>query len=214
MPDFLTPEESKFLIEMIEHHQMGVMMSNDVLKTTDDNDIMFMALSIIYQQKNEIETMKEMLKLRSKKNNKDDSVDHSEKSDDGDYEESIEDLTEIQLSDYYDWLDGKSEEPLKDPKGGLTARGRAFYNRTQGSNLRPGVTGPADTPMKMRRKGSFLTRFFTNPSGPMKLPNGKPTRLALSAAAWGEPVPETVDDAAKLAAKGRSLLEAYDKTKK
>jgi len=105
-------------------------------------------------------------------------------------------------------------QPLKDPKGGLTARGRAFYNRTQGSNLRPGVTGPADTPMKMRRKGSFLTRFFTNPSGPMKLPNGKPTRLALSAAAWGEPVPETVEDAAKLAAKGRSLLEAYNKTKK
>ena len=105
-------------------------------------------------------------------------------------------------------------QPLKDPKGGLTARGRAFYNRTQGSNLRPGVTGPADTPMKMRRKGSFLTRFFTNPSGPMKLPNGKPTRLALSAAAWGEPVPETMEDAAKLAAKGRSLLEAYNKTKK
>ena len=105
-------------------------------------------------------------------------------------------------------------QPLKDPKGGLTARGRAFYNRTQGSNLRPGVTGPADTPMKMCRKGSFLTRFFTNPSGPMKLPNGKPTRLALSAAAWGEPVPETMEDAAKLAAKGRSLLEAYNKTKK
>ena len=62
--DWLTPEEHKFLVDMIEHHQMGVMMSNEVLKTTDDNDIMFMALSIIYQQKNEIETMEQMLKMR------------------------------------------------------------------------------------------------------------------------------------------------------
>lgn len=29
----------------------------------------------------------------------------SEKSDDGEYEESINDLTEIQLSDFFDWLD-------------------------------------------------------------------------------------------------------------
>ena len=65
----------------------------------------------------------------------------------------------------------------------------------------------------MRRKGSFLTRFFTNPSGPMKDEKNEPTRLALSAAAWGEPVPETVEDAAKLAAKGRSLLAKYAKTK-
>lgn len=62
--DWLIPEEHKFLVDMIEHHQMGVMMSNEVLKTTDDNDIMFMALSIIYQQKNEIETMEQMLKMR------------------------------------------------------------------------------------------------------------------------------------------------------
>ena len=62
----LTLEEHKFLVDMIEHHQMGVMMSNEVLKTTDDNDIMFMALSIIYQQKNEIDTMGQMLKMRPK----------------------------------------------------------------------------------------------------------------------------------------------------
>lgn len=62
----LTSEERKFLVDMIEHHEMGIMMSNEVLKTTDDNDIMFMALSIIYQQKNEIETMKQTLKMRSK----------------------------------------------------------------------------------------------------------------------------------------------------
>ncbi len=108
----------------------------------------------------------------------------------------------------------KQDQPLKDPKGGLTAAGRRHFNETTGSNLKPGVKGPADTPEKMRRKGSFLTRFFTNPSGPMKDDNGKPTRLALSAAAWGEPVPQNMEDASKLAAKGRRLLDRYENSKK
>lgn len=108
----------------------------------------------------------------------------------------------------------KAKQPLKDPKGGLTAAGRRHFKQTEGANLKPGVKGPADTPEKMRRKGSFLTRFFTNPSGPMKKPNGEPTRLALSAAAWGEPVPQNMQDAAALAAKGRRLLDRYENTKK
>lgn len=108
----------------------------------------------------------------------------------------------------------KSDKPLKDPKGGLTAAGRAYFNRTTGSKLKPGVRGAADTPEKMRRKGSFLTRFFTNPSGPMVNDKGEPTRLALSAHAWGEPVPKNMDDAKKLAQKGRRLLERYQETKK
>lgn len=103
---------------------------------------------------------------------------------------------------------------LKDPKGGLTAAGRAYFKRKEGANLKPGVKGPANTPEKMRRKGSFLTRFFTNPSGPMVDEKGRATRLALSAAAWGEPVPKNREDAAKLAAKGRRLLERYQNTKK
>lgn len=107
----------------------------------------------------------------------------------------------------------KSEKPLKDPKGGLTAAGRAHFNREDGSNLKPGVKGPADTPEKMRRKGSFLTRFFSNPSGPMKDEKGRPTRLALSAAAWGEPVPQNAEDARELAAKGKRLLERYQNAK-
>lgn len=181
MNNSLTPEEHKFLVDMIEHHEMGVVMSNEVLKTTDDDDVTFMAFSIIYQQKNEIETMQEMLKMRPKKNRK---------------------ATEE-----------KSDKPLKDPKGGLTAAGRAHFNRRQGSNLKPGVKGRADTPEKMRRKGSFLTRFFTNPSGPMKDEKGRPTRLALSAAAWGEPVPQDRESAARLAEKGRRLLERYKNSK-
>ena len=108
----------------------------------------------------------------------------------------------------------KAKQPLKDPKGGLTAAGRRHFKQTEGANLKPGVRGAANTPEKLRRKGSFLTRFFTNPSGPMKKPNGEPTRLALSAAAWGEPIPQDRADAARLAAKGRRMLERYANSKK
>ena len=103
---------------------------------------------------------------------------------------------------------------IKDPKGGLTAAGRAHFKKKEGANLKPGVKGPADTPEKMRRKGSFLTRFYTNPSGPLKRPNGEPTRLALAARAWGESAPSTLAAAARLAAKGRALLKRYEATKK
>jgi hypothetical protein len=106
-----------------------------------------------------------------------------------------------------------SSAVLKDPKGGLTAAGRADFKARQGSNLRPGVQGAADTPDKMRRKGSFLTRTFSHPRGPMIDEKGKPTRLALSAHAWGEPVPKTIAAAKRLAAKGRKLLEKYEKAK-
>ena len=99
----------------------------------------------------------------------------------------------------------------RNPKGGLTAAGREFYRKKQGANLKPGVKGAADTPEKMRRKGSFLTRHFTHPRGPM-VKDGKPTRLALSAHAWGEPVPKTEAAAQKLAAKGRALLKKYQAT--
>ncbi len=100
----------------------------------------------------------------------------------------------------------------KDPKGGLTAAGRAFFNERDGSHLKPGVTGKADTPEKMKRKGSFLTRHFTHPRGPM-VKDGEPTRLALSAHAWGEPVPKTEAEAMKLAETGRKLLEQYHTAK-
>ena len=129
------------------------------------------------------------------------TIDIIKRADDGDLEYVLRDTIE------------KAKQPLKDPKGGLTAAGRRHFKQTEGANLKPGVKGPANTPEKMRRKGSFLTRFFTNPSGPMKDEKGRPTRLALSAAAWGEPVPQNAQDAAALAAKGRRLLERYAKVK-
>jgi hypothetical protein len=93
----------------------------------------------------------------------------------------------------------------------LTEAGRRkFESSGESGNLKPGVKEKSPSGQALRRKGSFLTRFYTNPSGPMVGENGKPTRLALAANAWGEPVPRTAASAARLAAKGRNLLEKYE----
>ncbi len=107
---------------------------------------------------------------------------------------------------------GMAKQPTKDPKGGLTAAGRKAFAEKEGAHLKPGVQGPANTPEKMVRKGSFLRRHFANPQGPMER-DGEPTRLALSAHAWGEPVPHSDADAKKLAEKGSELLEQYHEAK-
>lgn len=106
--------------------------------------------------------------------------------------------------------------PAKDPKGGLTAAGRRAFADKDGSHLKPGVTKKASemTPVDMRRKGSWAVRFY----GRAKLPplvdaKGKPTRHALSAHAWGEPVPKTEEAARRIAAKGEKLLQRYHRTK-
>ena len=70
------------------------------------------------------------------------------------------------------------------------------------------------TPQDMRRKGSWAVRFY----GREKLPplvdtNGRPTRHALSAHAWGEPVPKTVAAARRIARKGERLLQRYHRIK-
>ena len=104
----------------------------------------------------------------------------------------------------------------KDPRGGLTAAGRRAFARKQGAHLRPGVTKKDSdmTPQEMRRKGSWAVRFY----GRAKLPplvdaKGQPTRHALSAHAWGEPVPKTVAAARRIAAKGERLLARYHRAK-
>lgn len=103
--------------------------------------------------------------------------------------------------------------PRKNPEGGLTAEGRRYFAKKEGSHLRPGVQGKADTPQKLRRKGSFLRRHFAHPRGPM-VKDGKPTRLALSAHAWGEPVPKDMKAAKRLAHKGAVLLKKYESAKR
>lgn len=99
----------------------------------------------------------------------------------------------------------------QNPRGGLSAAGRAKFKREDGSNLKPGVQGVADTPEKMRRKGSFLSRFYGRSDvPPLTKPNGDPTRYALAAHAWGESVPTSLASVRALAAKGKALLARYE----
>lgn len=99
----------------------------------------------------------------------------------------------------------------KDPEGGLTEAGRRKFERSgESKNLQSGVKEKNPAGQALRRKGSFLTRFYTNPSGPLVDKDGDPTRLALAANAWGEPVPKTAEAASRLAAKGRNMLKKYE----
>lgn len=111
----------------------------------------------------------------------------------------------------------KKSAPRKDPKGGLTAAGRAYFKKKDGAHLKPGVTKKMSemTPDDMKRKGSWAVRFYGRKGKlpPLKDKNGEPTRFALTAAAWGEPVPKTITAARKIAAKGERLLEKARKAK-
>lgn len=82
---------------------------------------------------------------------------------------------------------------IRDPQGGLTAKGRAHFKRTEGANLKPGVKNYASaSPADKKRWISWARRFYgRSDMPPMTKPNGEPTRMALTAAAWGMPVPRT-----------------------
>jgi hypothetical protein len=80
--------------------------------------------------------------------------------------------------------DGKG---YKNPTGGLTQKGRDHYNRTTGSHLKAPVTTP---PSKLKkgsraanRRKSFCARMG-GVEGPMRKPNGEPTRKALALRKW------------------------------
>ena len=75
----------------------------------------------------------------------------------------------------------------KSSTGGLTQKGRDAYNREHGSHLKAPVTTP---PSKLKagskaanRRKSFCARM-SGVDGPMKKPNGEPTRKALALRKW------------------------------
>ena len=75
----------------------------------------------------------------------------------------------------------------KNPSGGLTQKGRDHYNRETGGHLKAPVTTPpselkAGSKAANRRK-SFCARM-SGVEGPMKKPNGEPTRKALALRKW------------------------------
>ena len=94
-----------------------------------------------------------------------------------------------------DWMKEQIEESAawqrkagKDPKGGLNRKGIASYRAEHpGSHLSMAVTTP---PSKLKagskaanRRKSFCARM-SGMEGPMKKPNGEPTRKALSLRKW------------------------------
>ena len=71
----------------------------------------------------------------------------------------------------------------KSKKGGLTAKGRAKYNRATGSNLQAPVTEKHPTGKRAARRKSFCARM-KGVKGPMKDSKGRPTRKALALKRW------------------------------
>ena len=71
----------------------------------------------------------------------------------------------------------------KSKRGGLTAKGRAKYNRATGSNLKAPVTEKNPTGKRAARRKSFCARM-RGVKGPMKDSKGRPTRKALALRRW------------------------------
>lgn len=91
----------------------------------------------------------------------------------------------------------------QDPDGGLSAAGRASL-KAKGQNIKPGVRNYESASLANKKRWiSWALRFYSNPRGPLVDAKGRPTRLALTANAWGEPVPRTRAAALRIAAKAR-----------
>ena len=96
--------------------------------------------------------------------------------------EKFEDVSDTELLEAA--VDAKG---YKSSTGGLTQKGRDHYNNTEGGNLKAPVTTP---PSKLKagskaanRRKSFCARM-SGVDGPMKKPNGEPSRKALALRKW------------------------------
>jgi hypothetical protein len=77
---------------------------------------------------------------------------------------------------------GRGEKLPVSKGAGLTAKGRAKYNKETGSNLKAPAPNPK-TKADAARKKSFCARMSGMP-GPMKDDKGNPTRKAASLKRW------------------------------
>ena len=98
---------------------------------------------------------------------------------------------------------------FKNPKGGLSAYGRARINRATGSNLRPPVRSRPNTLSEYRRKGSFLVRMGSG-RGRLFDTKGRKTRLKLALEVWGYRGKRK----SEAVALGRRYLRIYQNKKK
>lgn len=73
----------------------------------------------------------------------------------------------------------------QNPEGGLNAKGREYFKRTEGANLKPPVSAKqaAKSPKAAARRKSFCARMSGAP-GPLKDEKGRPTRKALALKRW------------------------------
>jgi hypothetical protein len=73
----------------------------------------------------------------------------------------------------------------QNPEGGLNAKGRAYFKRTEGANLKPPVSAKqaSKSPKAAARRKSFCARMSGVP-GPLKDEKGRPTRKALALRKW------------------------------
>lgn len=71
----------------------------------------------------------------------------------------------------------------KNPSGGLSKKGRDYYNRKTGSNLKRPVTEKRPKGKRAARRRSFCARM-SGVKGPMKDSKGRPTRKALALRKW------------------------------
>lgn len=73
----------------------------------------------------------------------------------------------------------------QNPEGGLNAKGRAYFKRTEGANLKPPVSSKQakKSPKAAARRKSFCARMSGVP-GPLKDEKGRPTRKALALRKW------------------------------
>ena len=78
----------------------------------------------------------------------------------------------------------KIKKVHKNPTGGLSEKVRKYINKKTGSNLKRPVTKKSGlTKTEKGRKKSFCARMG-GVKGPMKKPNGEPTRKALALRKW------------------------------
>jgi len=73
----------------------------------------------------------------------------------------------------------------QNPEGGLNAKGREYFKRTEGANLKPPVSAKQaqKSPKAAARRKSFCARM-SGVEGPMKDSKGRPTRKALALKKW------------------------------
>ena len=79
------------------------------------------------------------------------------------------------------------KKAFQNPEGGLNQKGRDYYNKKTGSNLKPPVSASEakKSPKAAGRRKSFCARM-SGVKGAMKDEKGRPTRKALALKKWEE----------------------------